>query len=241
MLSLLVLGSSASAESRSTSNFPFTKTTLTHAGVERLVAHGERLRLASKIAEKTEVRLFVYARALDRGGQRPVQPPNEKVYISPDTHVIFDRPGAHWVTLHVNDAYRAALLRAGTITEGYFYAGYELSHNSATSRPTANTKAASGITDSFATMNGVIATGGAAVKEEFYWGAKASHLVNITPLRTIQAGSGTVGVQAKTNSKLTPDKKYYFELVVFYRNPGSRSFSRYTAGGFKSFTTKSRR
>jgi hypothetical protein len=130
MLGLLLLGSSASAESRSTSGSAVTKTTVTHAGVERLLAHGERLRLTSKIAEKTEVRLFVYARALDRGGQRPVQPPNEKVYISPNTHVIFDHPGAHWVTLHVNGAYRAALLRAGTITEGYFYAGYKLIHNS---------------------------------------------------------------------------------------------------------------
>ena len=109
---------------------PFlTKTTLTHTGVERLLAHGERLRLTSKIAEKTEVRLFVYGRALDRGGQRPVQDPNEKVYISPNTHVIFDHPGVQWVTLHVNGAYRDALLRAGTITEGYFYAGYKLIHN----------------------------------------------------------------------------------------------------------------
>ena len=75
MLGLLLLGGSASAASRSTSSFPFTKTTLTHTGVERLLAHGERLRLTSKIAEKTEVRLFVYGRALDRGGQRPVQDP----------------------------------------------------------------------------------------------------------------------------------------------------------------------
>ena len=129
MLGLLFLGASASAASRSTSSFPFTKTTLTHTGVERLLAHGERLRLTSKIAEKTEVRLFVYGRALDRGGQKPVQDPSEKVYISPNTHVIFDHPGVEWVTLHVNSAYRAALLRAGTITEGYFYAGYKLSHN----------------------------------------------------------------------------------------------------------------
>jgi hypothetical protein len=129
MLGLLFLESSALAASRSPSSFPYTKTTLTHAGVERLLAHGERLRLTSKIAEKTEVRLFVYARALDRGGQRPVQPSNEKVYISPNTHVIFDHPGVRWVTLHVNGAYRAALLGAGTITEGYYYAGYKLIHN----------------------------------------------------------------------------------------------------------------
>ena len=75
------------------------------------------------------MRLFVYARALDRGGQRPVQPPNEKVYISPNTHVIFDHPGVQSVILHVEGAYRAALLHAGTITEGYFYAGYKLIHN----------------------------------------------------------------------------------------------------------------
>ena len=129
MLGLLFLESSALAASRSTSSFPFTKTTLTHTGVERLLAHGERLRLTSKIAEKTEVRLFVYGRALDRGGQRPFEDPNEKVYISPNTHVIFDHPGVQWVTLHVNGAYRAALLRAGTITEGYYYAGYKLIHN----------------------------------------------------------------------------------------------------------------
>lgn len=110
-------------------NSPFTTTTLTHAGVQRLLTHGERLRLTSKFAEKTQVRLFVYARALDRGGQQPFQDPNEKVYISPDTRVIFDHPGVHWVTLRVNDVYRAALARAGTITEGYFYAGYELIHN----------------------------------------------------------------------------------------------------------------
>ena len=48
MLGLLLLGGSASADSRSTSGSPFTKTTLTHAGVERLLAHGERLRLTSK-------------------------------------------------------------------------------------------------------------------------------------------------------------------------------------------------
>ena len=53
MLGVLFLESSASAASRSTSSFPFTKTTLTHTGVERLLAHGERVRLASKIAEKT--------------------------------------------------------------------------------------------------------------------------------------------------------------------------------------------
>lgn len=154
--------------------------------------------------------------------------------------MIFDHPGVRLVTLHVSSAYRAALLRAGTITEGYFDAGYKLIDNSATSTPTAKTAAATGVSDSVATMHGVIATGGAPVKEEFYWGSKASHLVNITQLRTIQAGSGTVGVQATTNNKLTPDKKYYFELVVFYRNPGSRSFSRYMAGGFRSFTTMSR-
>lgn len=78
MLGLLVLGSSASAESRSTSSFPFTKTTLTHAGVERLLAHGERLRLTSKIAEKTEVRLFVYARALTGEGSGPLRIPTRR-------------------------------------------------------------------------------------------------------------------------------------------------------------------
>ena len=238
MLGLLGLGSSASAASRWASSFPFTKTTLTHAGVERLLAHGERLRLTSTFAEETQVRLFVYARALNRGGQRPVQPANEKVYISHDTDVISDHPGARWVTLHVNGLYRAALLRAGTIIEGYYYAGYELLHNSAPSRPTAKTTSASGVSDSAATLNGVIATGGAAVKEEFYWGVNAGDLKHTTPLRTIPAGSGTVSVQAETSSTLTPDKKYYFLLVVFYRNPGSRSFSRYTTGGFKSFTTK---
>ena len=128
MLGLLVLGGSASAAAGQTSSL-YTKTTLTHTGVERLIAHGERLRLTSKIAEKTEVRLFVYARALERGGLRPVAPASWKVYISRNTHVIFDRPGVRWVTLHVGRAYRAALLRAGTITEGYFYAGYELIHN----------------------------------------------------------------------------------------------------------------
>jgi hypothetical protein len=39
MLGLLLLGSSASAESRSTSSSAVTKRTLTHAGVERLLAH----------------------------------------------------------------------------------------------------------------------------------------------------------------------------------------------------------
>jgi hypothetical protein len=130
LLGGLCLAGSASAAPRSASSFPITKTTLTHAGVERLLAHGERLRLTSKTAEKTEVRLFVYGRALDRGGQRPAQDPNEKVWISPNTHVIFDHPGVQEVTLHVNRAYRAALLNAGTITEGYFYAGYKLIHNS---------------------------------------------------------------------------------------------------------------
>jgi hypothetical protein len=129
MLGLLVSGGFASAASRSTSSFPFTKRTLTHTGVERLIAHGQRLRLTSKLAEKIEVRLFVYGRALNRGGQRPVQNPNEKVYISPNTHIIFDHPGVRSVTLRVDGAYRAALLRAGTITEGYFYAGYELIHH----------------------------------------------------------------------------------------------------------------
>lgn len=126
MLGLLLAGSSASAAARSTASSPFTQATLNHTGVERLLAHGERLALTSPIAERTEVRLFVYARALNRGGQRPARDPNEKVYISPNTHVIFDHPGTRWVTLHVNGADRAALLRAGTIAEGYFYAGYKL-------------------------------------------------------------------------------------------------------------------
>jgi hypothetical protein len=129
MLGLLCLAGSASAASDSASSFPFHQTTVTHAGVERLLAHGDRLRLTSKIAVKTEVRLFVYARTLRRGGQRTKEPASWRVYISPLAHVIFDHPGAHSVTLHVNRAYRAALLRAGTITVGYYYAGYQLIHN----------------------------------------------------------------------------------------------------------------
>ncbi len=129
MLGLLFLGGPASAASHSDSSSPFTTTTLTHSGVERLVAQGERLRLTSKVAEKTQVRLFVYARALERGGLHPIEKPSWRVYISPDTHVIFDHPGVRWVTLRVNPAYRTALLRAGTISEGYFYAGYKLIHN----------------------------------------------------------------------------------------------------------------
>lgn len=135
-LGLLFAEGPAALASGSTSHFPYTTTTLTHSGVERLVAHGEHLRLTSKFAEKTEVRLFVYGRVLDRVGLRPVNAPklktylpNSKVYISPLTHVIFDHPGEHSVTLHVNRAYRAALLRAGTITEGYYYAGYKLIHH----------------------------------------------------------------------------------------------------------------
>ena len=135
-LGLLLAEGPVALASRSTTHFPYTTTTLTHSGVERLVAHGEHLRLTSKVAEKTDVRLFVYGRVLDRVGLRPVDAPklktylpDFKVYISPLTRVIFDHPGERSVTLHVNPAYRAALLRAGTITEGYYYAGYKLIHH----------------------------------------------------------------------------------------------------------------
>ncbi len=129
LLGLLFLGGSASAASRKTSDSPYHQTTLTHAGVEHLLAHGERLRLTSKFAATTGVRLFVEARALNRGGLRTPEPPNWRVYISTGVRVIFDHPGVQTVTVHVNGAYRAALLRAGTITEGYYYYGLQL-HNS---------------------------------------------------------------------------------------------------------------
>lgn len=125
MLTLLALTGSASAASRSTSDFGITKTTLNHAGVERLLAKGERIRVTSPSAIRWEVRLFVYQRALERGEQTgPSRYASEKAWISPNTHLVFTHPGAKWVTLRVNRADRAVLLRAGTITEGYFSAGY---------------------------------------------------------------------------------------------------------------------
>ena len=136
LLGLLGLGGSAAAASGTTSktNSLYHPRTLTHAGVEHLIAHGEQLKLSSKIAAKTEVRLYVYARALDRGGTPPINDPtlypNFKVFISPPVEVLFKHPGTHTVTVHVNKVYDAALLKAGTIDEGYYYEGYQLLHQS---------------------------------------------------------------------------------------------------------------
>ena len=123
MLALLPL--EASAASQSTTDFGIHKTTLTHVGVERLLATGERVKVTSNQAIHWEVRMFVYQRALNRGGLKdPSYDAAGKTWISPNDHLVFTRPGTQWVTLHVNHADRAALLRAGTISEGYFSAGY---------------------------------------------------------------------------------------------------------------------
>ncbi len=125
MLAMLPLAVSASAESQSTTDFGIHKTTLTHVGVERLLAKGERVKVTSNQAIHWEVRIFVYQRALNRGGLNdPSHDAAGKTWISPNYHLVFTHPGTQWITLHVNDADRAALLRAGTISEGYFSAGY---------------------------------------------------------------------------------------------------------------------
>ena len=125
VLALLPLAGSATAASPSATDFGIHKTTLTHTGVEQLIANGERVKVTSDQAIHWEVRLFVYQRALSRGGLKdPSYDPAGKTWISPNYHLVFTHPGSRWITLRVNNTDRDALLRSGTISEGYFSAGY---------------------------------------------------------------------------------------------------------------------
>ena len=129
LLPLLAVTGSASAATELHIASGVRKVTLSPAGVRQLIDGGARVQVSSKEVglHPAEVRLFVYQRALNRGGQAPGKvriPAAWKYFVSPLAHLRFTKPGTQYVTLHVDPVYRASLLRAGSIILGVVANGY---------------------------------------------------------------------------------------------------------------------
>lgn len=105
------------------------KVALSPAGVRQLIDGGARVQVSSKEVglHPAEVRLSVYRRALNRGGQAPGTarvPASWKYFVSPLAHLRFTHTGTQYVTLRIDPVYRASLLRAGSIILGINANGY---------------------------------------------------------------------------------------------------------------------
>jgi hypothetical protein len=78
--------------------------------------------------------------------------------------------------------------------------------------PSATTQAATGVTQTTATLNGAVGTNGCATEYWFQYG-RTTHYSNTTTRHKIAAGMGTVPVAASIGG-LTRDTLYHFRLVV---------------------------
>lgn len=129
LCTLLALTGAASAATELHIASGVRKVTLSPAGVRQLVDGGVRVLVSTQEVgvHPAEVRLFVYQRALNRGGQAPGKariPASWKTFVSPLAHLRFTQPGTQYVTLHVDPVYRAGLLRAGSLILGIRANGY---------------------------------------------------------------------------------------------------------------------
>jgi hypothetical protein len=104
--------------------------------------------------------------------------------------------------------------------------------------PSAGTSAASGVTDTAATINGTVTPNGLATTYFFQYGTTTSYGTQI-PATAASAGSGTSAVAELANlTGLTPNTTYDFQIVATNAdstsNGGNMSF---TTGGPPSATT----
>jgi hypothetical protein len=129
LCTLLSLTGSASAATELHIASGVQKVTLPPAGVRQLVNGGVRVQVSTQEVgvHPADVRLFVYQRALNRGGQAPGKahiPASWKTFVSPLAHLRFTKAGTQYVTLHVDPVYRTSLLRAGSLILGIRANGY---------------------------------------------------------------------------------------------------------------------
>lgn len=78
--------------------------------------------------------------------------------------------------------------------------------------PAAATDAASGVSETAATLKGTVATGGEATEYDFEYGPDESY-GKVTEVKTLPAGVGSQGVSAVV-AGLTPGTTYHFRLVA---------------------------
>lgn len=103
-----------------------------------------------------------------------------------------------------------------------------------TTAPAVSTGAATGVTSTAATLNGVVGTGGNETTWAFQYGTSTKY-TSATPAQVIPAGKGNVAVSA-TISSLKPFTTYHYRLVAV----AGGSFYYYlniVAGADRTFTT----
>jgi hypothetical protein len=102
--------------------------TLSAARVRQLVDFGAKVTFRYKVVsgeQGADVRLFVYQRALNRGGApKSPTPAAFKASICDLARLPNIKTGTHTVSMHVEPQYRKALLRAGSVTVGIEAFGY---------------------------------------------------------------------------------------------------------------------
>jgi hypothetical protein len=96
------------------------------------------------------------------------------------------------------------------------------------SAPSVTTQSATAITDTSATLNGLVNPNGLSTTYEFKYGTKKGELKKATT--TTSAGSGTKNVEVSANVTLDPETVYYFQLSAS-NSAGT------TPGGELSLTT----